>query len=383
MSEKISNKIRSSFYEYIIYYPLTVFILLLALPLLLVLFLKYLIRSTGAPLKSAANLIGFVLTLLLLSGGYFAVQLLTPYDLGEERRSVIIDEDDLFPRISERFRQGGIIQSEFLFKTAAVIGGIDRYISPGRYDFEGKVSLYDVLLKLKRQEVATATVTIPEGSNIYKIGSILSSTLMLDSAAFVNFALDTVKTRRQYQLEGLEGYLFPDSYRFRFGIKPEKVCEVLVREFYARAGRLLDSANNCKLSVRQIVTLASILEAEAVHKEELRLISSVYHNRLRRQMPLQADPTVLYALREPSRSLLYRDLEIDSPYNTYKVRGLPPGPINSPGLAAIEAALNPAESEFLYFVADGSGRHIFSKTLEEHNRAKRRIKALQMKFKQG
>lgn len=383
MSEKKNNRPKNSLYEYIIYFPLTVFILLLALPLLLVLFLRYLIRSIGAPLKSASNLLGFVLTILILAGGYFAVQLLTPYDMGEERRSVIIEENDLFPKISERFRKGGIIQSEFLFKTAAVIGRIDRHIAAGRYDFSGKVSLYDVLLKLKRQEVATTLLTIPEGSNIYRIGSILKSELEIDSAAFVNYALDTISIRRRYQLDGLEGYLFPDSYRFRFGIKMEKICDVLVKEFYARVSRVLDSVNDTRLTAKQIVTLASILEAEAVYKEELPLISSVYHNRLRRQMPLQADPTVLYALREPSRSLLYRDLEIDSPYNTYKISGLPPGPINSPGLAAIEAALNPAESEFLYFVADGSGRHIFSKTLEEHNRARKRIKALQKNFKQG
>jgi len=120
--------------------------------------------------------------------------------------------------------------------------------------------------------------------------------------------------------------------------------------------------------------LASIIEAEARDGSELGKISSVYNNRLSKKMRLQADPTVIYALGGLDRPLWFRDLEYDSPYNTYKYRGLPPGPINSPGLAAIKAALNPETTDFLYFVADGTGKHIFSKTLREHNRARSRIK---------
>jgi UPF0755 protein len=157
-------------------------------------------------------------------------------------------------------------------------------------------------------------------------------------------------------------------------MKNEDIIEMMVDEFEKRTSELKDEIEKHPLSFNEILTLASIIEAEAMYADEMETISSVYHNRLNRRMRLQADPTVIYALGGLDRPLLYRDLRIKSPYNTYKNYGLPPGPINSPGLDAIIAALNPADTDYLYFVADGKGRHIFTTNLRDHNRAKFRVK---------
>ncbi|HHI02340.1 MAG TPA: endolytic transglycosylase MltG, partial [candidate division Zixibacteria bacterium] len=217
-------------------------------------------------------------------------------------------------------------------------------------------------------------VTIPEGLTVWEIAVIISNNTDIDSASFHNRACDTAYTMENYNLEGLEGFLFPETYRFWYQIELDEIIEIMVDEYRRQTERLnFDDAPN-NLSEKEIVILASIIEAEARDGSELGKISSVYNNRLSKKMRLQADPTVIYALGGLDRPLWFRDLEYDSPYNTYKYRGLPPGPINSPGLAAIKAALNPETTDFLYFVADGTGKHIFSKTLREHNRARSRIK---------
>jgi UPF0755 protein len=175
----------------------------------------------------------------------------------------------------------------------------------------------------------------------------------------------------------LEGYLFPDTYRFAEGVAPVQVAAEMVRHYRA----VWDSARRAALDSigmdeRQVVTLASIIQAEARYDDEMPLISAVYHNRLRRGMRLQADPTVQYALESRKKRLLYADIDsvATHPYNTYTHAGLPPGPIGSPGLAAIDAALHPAPVPYLYFVAGQNGHHEFSRTLVEHNRTIRRLR---------
>jgi peptidoglycan lytic transglycosylase G len=379
MSEK--QKVKIHFYEHLIYWPITVIVLLLAVPILIFRLFHFLIRATGAPLKSVGNFIGFISVVSVLAGGLILYQIFLPYDFTGEIRSLMVDENDRFPTIAANMRKCGIIRGEYLFRGVAVLTGIDKMIIPGRYDFTGKVSLYDVLMKIKRQEIAVVRLTIPEGSTVYRTASLLAEGLGIDSAAFVARASDTAFTRSKYDVEGLEGYLFPDTYLFWYGIKIDGIINMMVTQYAHKTAGLLDSLPPQINSRRELLTLASIIEAEAGLKEEMPLISSVYHNRLKEKMLLQADPTVIYALGEVNRTLNYDDLKFDSPYNTYCYGGLPPGPINSPGLAAIKAALHPAESKFIYFVANGEGGHIFSRTLDEHNTAKMKIRVMKKNLK--
>ncbi len=170
----------------------------------------------------------------------------------------------------------------------------------------------------------------------------------------------------------LEGYLYPNTYSFFWGVSPREIIRTMVQEFYHHVGdSLRQRAAALGLTVHQALTLASIIEGEAVVDSERALIAAVYHNRLRQGILLQADPTIQYIVPGPPRRLRNRDLEIASPYNTYRYPGLPPGPVNNPGLVSIRAALYPAPVNYLYFVARGDGSHVFSRTLEEHLRAKR------------
>lgn len=374
MSEEKPNKVRIRLYEYFLYWFVTAVLLILAVPLMMLKFIAYLIRSMGAPLKSVKNFVGFVLVILIVAAAFTAYEILMPYDIGQESRSVVIEENDSFADALTALKENGILKGEYLFKFMTVASGVDKSLIPGRYDFSGRVSLYSIWNKFRRHEIATVLVTIPEGLTLFKTASILAQNIGIDSSAFVTRAFDTVYTQEKYGLNGLEGYLFPETYRFWYGINIDQTIKVLVSQFNHRTVGLFDSLSQDARSKEEVVVLASIIEAEARDGDEKGLISSVYHNRLARGMRLQADPTVIYALGGLERPLYYHDLESDSPYNTYKHKGLPPGPINSPGLDAIKAALMPEETDYLYFVADGTGRHLFSKTLTEHNRAKNRIK---------
>ena len=182
--------------------------------------------------------------------------------------------------------------------------------------------------------------------------------------------------------ESLEGYLYPDTYFFYDGIDEESVIKRLVKEFQVFwSDSNIAMANNMNFSQHEILTLASIIEGEAIYDSERPVISAVYHNRLKKGMKLQADPTVQYVIKDGPRRLLNKDLRIKSPYNTYLYKGLPPGPINSPGFMSLHAALYPKENDYLYFVAKGDGYHTFSKNEKDHERAKRAFQRVRKKVK--
>jgi UPF0755 protein len=255
--------------------------------------------------------------------------------------------------------------------------GLDRKLQVGRYDIQKGHSRWDVISILKHGESIPVRFTIPEGMTMKKIIPILAKATEKDESSFEVLAGDPAFLEPLgVEAPTLEGYLFPETYTVPWFSTEEYVLESVIEQ--------LDNFLNDSLEQRirelgftrlETLTLASLVESEARHAEERPLISSVYHNRLRKGMLLQCDPTVIYALGGLNRPLLYKDLEFDSPYNTYKYRGLPPGPICSPGAASILAALYPADSDFIYFVADGEGRHVFTRTLKDHNAAKNRIKA--------
>ena len=310
---------------------------------------------------------------------FFVIQwMIVPISWRAEGDSVcvVIKQGDSMSRIVQRLREVNLIGDGTGLLFLAKLLGKDRHIQMGRYDFKKGITLYSVFNKLVKGDVTLKEVTIPEGLTIKQIAGILRREIQIDSSEFVKVAMDSQFAKSMgIPASNLEGYLFPDTYRLSWGTSPEKVAQILTEQFKKTfADSLVKRAEEINFSLAEVVTLASMIEAEAKDGEEREMISAVYHNRLKRGMLLQCDPTVIYALPELDRPLLLKDMEIDSPYNTYKHPGLPPGPIGNPGKASILAALFPANVDYLYFVAKGDGTHIFSTTLKEHNRAKVKIK---------
>jgi len=277
-------------------------------------------------------------------------------------------------QIASLLQEAGLVRSALVFRYYARYRGRDQGLQAGTYRFAHGMTASALLRQLAAGETyrPTVTVTIPEGFNIEQIAARLQEAGVVDYDAFMRAAsLAAPSLGRQLpgQRHALEGFLFPDTYEFEPQTTPEGVISRLqqrLEEVFTESLRL--RAKELGLDTHQVITLASLIEREASVPAERELVSAVLHNRLRIGMPLQIDATVLYALGRHQDIVLYRDLEVASPYNTYQVTGLPPGPIASPGRAAIQAALSPAAVDYLYYVTkeDGSGGHYFARTLAEH-----------------
>jgi len=280
--------------------------------------------------------------------------------------------------IAEKLRDEGVIEHSLLFVLLAKLTGVERNLPAGRFRMELGMSEIDCVRTIAKGGVTSLAVTIPEGYTIRDIAMLLTERLEIDTGRFISLCSDD-RFVKELGLEGktLEGYLFPDTYEFGWGCDEAELAKVMVRRFNAVFAQEWQERTMTSLLPYETLILASIVEGEAMRDDERALIAAVFFNRLRLKRPLQADPTIQYLLKGHRRRILYRDLEIDSPYNTYLYTGLPPSPICSPGRASIRAALNPAHVDYLYFVAKGNGGHLFSKTLEEHNRAKKELKQTQ------
>jgi UPF0755 protein len=283
-------------------------------------------------------------------------------------------------QIAGLLKDAGLVRSAVVFSYYARYLAVDQDLQAGTYRFAYGMTASALLEQLAAGKTyrPTVTVTIPEGFTLRQIAALLSETGVVDYEAFLDAAAKAVpQLGRQLpgQRYAVEGFLFPDTYEFEVQTPPEEV----ITRLQQRLAEIFDvtlrrRAQDKGLDTHQAVTLASLIEREARVPAERALISAVLHNRLRLGMPLQVDATVLYALGRHQDIVLYRDLEVASPYNTYRVTGLPPGPIASPGLAALQAALYPAEADYLYYVTrkDGSGGHYFARTLAEHEANVRR-----------
>ena len=267
-----------------------------------------------------------------------------------------------------------MIEQAFLFQAYVRLRRADRTLKAGVYQFIPGEPWSGIVDALSRGRVVTVPMTVPEGWTLAQMAPRLAeATGLPEDTVRARLFADSLAERWQVPGPGLEGYLFPDTYRFTPGAPLASVLKAMSDRYHSfwtseRRQRL----EQIGLSEREAVTLASIVQAEARDWDEMATIAAVYLNRVRRRYPLQADPTVLYAIGGPRERLLYAAIDsvADSPYNTYTQRGLPPGPIGSPGDAALQAVLDPAEVDFLYFVARPDGSHVFTRTLTEHNRAK-------------
>jgi len=275
--------------------------------------------------------------------------------------------------IANQLEEKGIVRSALTFRLLARIKQREKSLQAGSYSFSQSASAEEILERLTVGDVDQVSVTIPEGFNLQQIAQRLSEAGVADQADILAAAQDpSVLATLGIKASSLEGYLFPDTYRFAPGINLIDLLQLMVRENERQLLRLqLLTKTKTKLSPHQLLTLASIIQKETGLDEEMPLISAVFHNRLARHIPLQTDPTVIYGIPNFNGNITRKDLQTPTPYNTYLNRGLPPGPIASPGFKALLAAAEPAQSDFLYFVARGDGTHQFSSTLDQHNHAVR------------
>ena len=290
---------------------------------------------------------------------------------------VIIPRGANFGQAADSLSHDGVIGSAKLFTLYGRVVGGDRNIKPGTYLLKHGTPWNSIIDALNGGHGLVNTVTIPEGWTISQITPALAKTLKVPAESVTAAVRDTaLLARLDVPNPTLEGYLFPDTYAFPIGTTARQAVREMVYSFERRWKPSWDSAALAmKINRNDLVTMASIVEKEARLPEERPVIAAVYYNRLRKGMLLQADPTVQYALGHHVGRVLYKDLAIKSPYNTYVNKGLPPGPIASPGAASLAAAANPANVQYLYFVASADGHHEFRMTLEQHATAVRQVRA--------
>ena len=294
----------------------------------------------------------------------------------------IIAGDNLV-KIAEKLEAARLVDNANKFIWACRIMRVEKMIPAGIFTIPFGLSNYELVQRMLFHGMNTANVTFREGWAAGRIAGELQKKLGVDSTVFMNAVNDTVFTRELgIEAPSLEGYLFPETYNLYLGADPYDVAKKMVGLFREKfTDSLKYRAFELEFSVNDILTLASIVEGEIIYASEAPIVAGVYHNRLKRGMRLQADPTIQYIIPDGPRRLLLEDLKIESPYNTYLNKGLPPGPIGNPGMRAILGALYPKDIPYLYFVAKGDGYHYFNTTIEGHladkrkfNRYRRRLK---------
>lgn len=330
----------------------------------------------------------FILLIVLGVAGaiatYFAFTRLHEPFKAYEGNEVFVDipAGDGPARIGERLVEAGVVSDALTFRAAVWLSGRARDLKAGEYRFDRPMSAAEVLDKIARGDVYRRLVTFREGLTIREMARVFEEAGLGKAADFEAAAQNPEAVRAiDPAARDLEGYLFPETYTLRRDTPPAVLVDQMTGLFLKTFTPALQEAAKAQgLTARQAVTLASLVEKETAIAEERPLVAAVYLNRKKLGMPMQADPTVIYALQQGGRysgNLRREDLQFDSPYNTYRYPGLPPGPIAAPGKASLEAAVNPAAVDYLYFVSRNDGSHVFARTLDEHNR---NVQEWQIKF---
>jgi len=316
------------------------------------------------------------LALVLIGGFVFSFWLhsysTSPVSPSASPRVVEIERGKTLKQISRQLNTQRLIDNPRGFVLFAYLHGKQNQIRAGEYELSGAMPPREILNTITSGQSILYTLTVPEGYRILEIAALVEEAGLGSRARFVEETRNPELIRTvNAPAEDLEGYLFPETYKFPKNAGEHRIVETMVRTFRdkAYAPRYHDRAQAIGLTFHEVVTLASIIEKETGEPSERKIISSVFHNRLKLNMRLQTDPTVIYALADFDGNIRKKDLSVESPYNPYLYPGLPPGPIASPGLDSIEAALHPADTDFLYFVSRQNGTHKFSTNLEDHNKA--------------
>jgi len=326
----------------------------------------------------------FFLLLLLLALAVLAWfastayrKVLSPFQGYDKNTVVLIESGMPVSAIGKELERRGVIASAAYFSRYYRLFFADTKLKAGEYLFDGPLSMSQVIRKLEEGKALLYKVTVKEGLWIGETAQIFEDAGLFPAAEFRRVAGDAALVRDiDPEAQDLEGYLFPETYLVRKDITAREMAALMVGRFRRNfSNTFIWRARDIGMTLRQTVILASLIEKETANRDERFLVSSVFHNRLRQNMLLDCDSTIIYALKKAGTydgNLRWDDLKSDSPFNTRRQRGLPPGPIASPGAASLEAALYPETSDYLYFVAKDRGSHYFSKSLAEHNRAVRK-----------
>jgi UPF0755 protein len=320
------------------------------------------------------RLIYFGVGLVFLIGVFlfvgFGYYISNPAEKGGDEQIFFVRKGATLNVVADELELKGIIRGKRLFLLWARLMGYSRSIKAGEYRLSSTMPPLKILETLSKGIVITHPVTIPEGFTIKQIGELLEEKGLVKNEEFLAITGDPDVAKR-YGISGqsLEGYLYPDTYQFDRGLSPMSIVEVMIKHFWEITGPLREKIEQSGMTIEEVITLASIVEKETGRAEERPIIASVFLNRLKKGMRLETDPTVIYGIKDFSGNLKKKHLTQSTPYNTYVIRGLPPGPIANPGKEAIEAVLFPAKTAYLYFVSKNDGTHHFSKTLTDHNKA--------------
>jgi len=300
----------------------------------------------------------------------FAFFLVSPADRDAGERTFVVKEGESLKEVAEELEGMHLITNKSLFVLWAKLAGQSKQIKSGEYALSASMPPIKILERIHKGSVVLHAVTIPEGFTMEQIADLFAAKGLVQKEVFLRLANDS-KTFSAYGIKAssLEGYLFPDTYYFSLGLNPATLIDTMVKRFWQMVGPLKERADAIGMSMGEVVILASIIEKETGEPTERPAIASVFLNRLGRGMRLESDPTVIYGIKDFDGNLRKSDLARETPYNTYLIKGLTPGPIASPGIDAIKAVLYPAQTEYLYFVSKNDGSHYFSRTLAEHNRA--------------
>lgn len=320
-----------------------------------------------------------MLLALVVAGGFYVVHELeryahTPLRASAGDRLLTVPAGQGFGATTAELVRAGVIDKPHRFRWVARLYGYDRNVKAGEYRLSAAMTPVQVLRQLVSGKVFLHRLTVPEGSTCRQIGALVAAAGIASASRFDKLARDQAFVH-QLGLPGktFEGYLFPDTYFFPKGASAREIIKTMVRKFQSViTPRWRARAAKLKMSIEQVTTLASMIEKETGLPAERALVSSVFHNRLKRGMRLASDPTVIYGLSHFNGDLTRADLKTKTPYNTYLIKGLPPGPIANPGRAALKAALYPKHTDYLYFVAKGNGSHQFSTNLAAHDLAVRK-----------
>lgn len=304
---------------------------------------------------------------LLFALGYYLV---SPAKKGGHDQLFLVRDGSTLKEVAGELNTREIITSKRLFLLWARLMGYSTNIKAGEYLLNSGMPPLKILNILSKGTILTHPVTIPEGFTRKQIGEILEKRGLTNKQEFLSLTGNPdIAKRYGISGPGLEGYLYPDTYKFGRGLPTMSVIDAMVKRFQEVAAPFRKRAEQLDMAIEKVVILASIVEKETGRAEERPLIASVFLNRLKKRMRLESDPTVIYGLENFDGNLTRKHLVQKTPYNTYVIRGLPPGPISNPGREAIKAVLYPADTAYLYFVSKNDGSHYFSETLSEHNKA--------------
>ncbi len=315
-------------------------------------------------------LLGGAIAVLLLSNAGAALlwRALTPLATDAPEVIFSVAPGDTLAAVTRNLEAEQLIRSAVAAEWLARLRGLAGELRSGEYRLSATQRPRQILEQIAEGRVATWEVALPEGFNAVQIGERLEQARLVERDAWLTAVRDpTLATALGVEGETLEGYLFPETYRLPRGLAAPQVAKLMVEQFHTVWQPIAPLAAERGLSMREVVTLASIIEKESGVPEERPLIASVFLNRLARRMRLESDPTVIYGIPDFDGNLRRRDLEDDeNPYNTYRISGLPPAPIANPGAEALRAVVEPAQSDYFYFVSRNDGTHIFSRTYREH-----------------